>query len=166
MTVPRHMIWAVGLIVLVLALDWITKRWVMDGLMAGLPQSLEVTGFFNIVWVWNRGVSFGMFGDGAIPPWGLKLLAGGIVTGLCVWLWRADTWPTALGLALIIGGAVGNMIDRALWGAVFDFLDFHAGGVHFPAFNLADSAITVGVGFLLFESLFVKSSPPTAEDKS
>ena len=179
MSLPRHMLWASALILAILALDYAAKRLVIDFLQPGCPpldatlriggcgHRVEVTGFFNIAWVWNFGVSFGMFGDGAIPPWGLKLAAGAIVTALVVWLWRADTKWSALGLALVIGGALGNIIDRAIWGAVYDFLDFHAFGAHFPAFNLADSAITLGVATLIGESfLAAKPKPSGNEDET
>lgn len=157
MSPPAHLRWTLPVMASVLVLDAITKRWIMQDVLGGLPQVVEVTGFFNIVWVWNQGVSFGMLGGGAVPPLALKALAGAIVIGLALWLWRADTRLAALALALVIGGAIGNIIDRALWGAVFDFLDFHAFGTHFPAFNMADSAITIGVGLLLYDSFAPRS---------
>jgi signal peptidase II len=76
-----------------------------------------------------------------------------VVAGLMVWLWRTSSLLVGLALGLIAGGAVGNVIDRLRFGAVTDFLDFHWGEWHFPAFNLADSAITVGVGLLVIDGL-------------
>ncbi len=138
---------------LVVVLDqvskWVILVWVMDP-----PRSIPVLPVFNLVLVWNRGVSFGVFGGGLVPPWVLVVLAAAIVVLLLIWLHRAETRLTALAIGMVIGGAVGNVIDRLTHGAVVDFLDFHLAGYHWPAFNLADSAITIGVGLLLAESLF------------
>ena len=90
------------------------------------------------------------------PPW---LLAAAITAcvavciGLFVWLRRTDRVLTGWGIGLVMGGAIGNVIDRARWGAVFDFADFHIGRWHWPAFNVADSAIVIGVGLMLIDSL-------------
>ena len=106
---------------------------------------------------WNRGVSFGMFaGDSAWGPWLLTGLAGVIVIALAVWLWRTPSRLSVAALGLIIGGAVGNVVDRLNHGAVVDFLDVHAAGWHWPAFNVADSAICVGAAILVLESLFTR----------
>ncbi len=141
-------------------LDQLTKIWALAELWDP-PRFHEVTGFFNLVMVWNRGVSFGMFGGlGEIGPWILSALATAIAIGLSVWLWRADTRLIGTALGLIIGGAIGNVIDRIRFGAVVDFLDVHAFGYHWPAFNIADSAITIGVGLLLIDSLFGKREAP------
>lgn len=116
---------------------------------------IEVTSFLNIVLVWNRGISFGLFGSGAdYMPWVLSGLALVIAVVLVVWLARVRTRLPAIGIALVLGGAVGNVIDRIRFGAVVDFVDFHLSGWHWPAFNVADSAITVGVVLLLYDSLF------------
>ncbi len=112
-----------------------------------------VTGFFNLVHVRNAGVSFGLMPG--LGPWVLSGFALAVTAVLVAWLIRAESRPIAAALGLTIGGAVGNVIDRVLFGAVFDFLDFHAFGYHWPAFNLADSAITVGVAGLLIDALFV-----------
>jgi len=144
----------------VLAADQISKWAALDHFNQA-PSQIEVTSFFNLVLVWNRGVSFGMFGGaGSWGPWALVGLAVVISIFLSVWMVRADTRTTALGLALIIGGAVGNVIDRVRFGAVVDFLDFHAMGYHWPAFNVADSAITIGAAVLILESLFNKPETP------
>ena len=140
------------LAVLVVGLDQATKAWMMA--LLDPPRLIGLTEFFDLVPVWNRGVSFGILSsrDGA-TVWLLGGLALAVAAGLIVWLARAERRLLALGLGLVIGGAVGNVVDRARFGAVFDFLDFHAAGWHFPAFNLADSAITVGVGLLLLDGL-------------
>lgn len=123
------------------------------------PRVIPVLPFFNLVLVWNPGVSFGMFGDGSIGAWGLVLLAAGIVAALLWWLRKADTTLSIVSLGLVIGGAIGNVIDRLIHGAVVDFLDLHVAGWHWPAFNIADSAITIGVVLLLAESLFPSRHP-------
>lgn len=128
----------------VLVLDQLSKWWVLTDIM-NPPRVIEVTSFFNLVLAWNRGISFGMFSDGA--DWGGWALTGVavIITGFLVrWLAKAETTLTQLALGLVIGGAIGNVIDRVRFGAVIDFLDFHAMGFHWPAFNVADSAIVVG----------------------
>lgn len=128
-------------------------KWWMAGLI--LPRQgrpVELLPFFNLVEVWNRGMSFGLFND-AQASWVFVTLAAGISAGLIWWLSRAETGLTALSIGLVLGGALGNVADRLRFGAVFDFLDFHAAGWHWPAFNLADSAISVGVALLLLEGL-------------
>jgi len=146
-----------GLLVAVpiVLLDQLSKWWVLADLMSP-PRAIELTGFFNLVLVWNRGVSFGMFN--AHSSWGPIVLAGlalAISVGLVVWLRRVESRLLAAAIGLVLGGAIGNVIDRGRFGAVVDFLDFHAFGYHWPAFNVADSAITVGVALLLYDSLFL-----------
>ncbi|WP_372398422.1 signal peptidase II [Azospirillum sp. HJ39] len=146
-----------GLIVAaaVVVLDQLSKWWILDRVMQPIPHVIEVTSFFNLVLVWNYGVSFGTFASGgALMPYVLSALAAVIAICLVFWLRQADRWPIALALGFIIGGAVGNVIDRLLHGAVVDFLDFHVGGWHFWAFNVADSGISVGVVVLLIDGLF------------
>jgi signal peptidase II len=87
-------------------------------------------------------------------PWLLTALALAVVAGLVTWLWRQPDPLLAVGVGLVSGGALGNVIDRIRLGAVVDFLDFYLGGWHWPAFNMADSAIAIGVGVLLFDGLF------------
>ena len=139
---------------LVVVLDQATKWWIVNIVMMP-PEVIEVMPFFNLVLTWNRGVSFGMFNSGSpltLGSW--ALVAVGIAGSLLVWLMRVDRMILALALGLIVGGAVGNLIDRVRFGAVADFLDVHALGYHWPAFNVADSAITIGVVVLIADSLF------------
>ncbi len=114
--------------------------------------SLDITSFFNLTMVWNHGVSFGMFQND--NPWPLILMAVIISAIFSVWLYKSKTWVEAISLSLIIGGALGNVIDRFHYGAVADFLDFYIGDWHYPAFNLADSFISVGIVVLIIHSLF------------
>lgn len=127
---------------------------------------IDVLPFFNLVMVWNKGVSFGMFnGDSAYGPLILFCVAAALVAVFSVWLHRTTSAMTAAGLVLIIGGAAGNMLDRVRFGAVVDFLDLHAGDFHWPAFNVADSAICIGIALLLIHGLFFetkKKEPPEA----
>lgn len=139
--------------VITLVLDQISKWWIVARVMDP-PRAIELAPFFNLVMVWNRGITFGLFGDAHWGRWAFAALALAIVGVLMSWLSRAAHRSTALALGLVIGGAIGNVIDRVRWGAVADFLDFHVAGWHWPAFNVADSAIVVGVGLLLLEALF------------
>jgi len=135
-------------------LDQISKWWIVEHVMRP-PHVIEVTPFFNIVLARNRGVSFGMFNDGSDGnKWLLSGVALVIVSVLLVWLWRTQCRMLASAIGLIVGGALGNVIDRMTHGAVIDFLDFHAAGFHWPAFNVADSAIFVGAAVLVLDSLF------------
>jgi signal peptidase II len=139
-------------LVLIVA-DQLSKILVMQYLLPA-GRGMVLTPFLNLVVVWNRGVSFGLFShDWAGAPWVLSALAVAIVVLLCLWLTKAQRRLTALALGAIIGGAIGNVIDRARFGAVYDFIDLHYAGWHWPAFNLADSAITLGVVALLVDSL-------------
>lgn len=124
---------------------------------------IEILPFFNIVMVWNKGISFGLFNDhGDYGPLLLTIMAGVIAVVFSIWLTRSKNPFTSLSLALIIGGALGNMLDRIRFGAVADFLDFHIFGAHWPSFNIADSAITVGIAILLIHSLFFDKKPKEA----
>jgi signal peptidase II len=143
-----------GLAFATIALDQLTKWWIVNFVM-NPPNVIEVTPFFNLVLGLNRGVSFGMFSsDSNLSRWLLTALALAIVCALAVWLWRAEKPWLAVALGLIIGGAIGNVIDRVMVGAVVDFLDFHAADYHWPAFNVADMGITCGAAVLIWDSVF------------
>ena len=151
-----------GLVVaiLVIVFDQATKWWIMAMVMQP-PRIIPVTPFFNLVMGWNRGISFGLFdGDSAINVWILPLVALAIVAALVVWLRRVQGVWLASAIGLVIGGALGNVVDRLRFGAVADFLDFHVAGYHWPAFNVADSGITVGVTMLVLDSLFLGGEKP------
>tara|TARA_Y100001960_G_C14759451_1_gene873171 strand:- start:1732 stop:2208 length:477 start_codon:yes stop_codon:yes gene_type:complete len=151
-----------GMAAVTFVCDRFTKWLVLDVWNLS-DRNYEVAPFFNIVTVWNTGVSFGMFqSHSSAMPYLLSGLALAIVLALFVWLKRAENMFIAVSLGLIIGGAIGNTFDRLTFGAVFDFLDFHVLGYHWPAFNLADSAIVVGVLALLYDGL-VRSQPDDAE---
>ena len=151
-----------GLIVsaAVLIVDQAAKWWIVFTVMRP-PRIIEVTPFFNLVMGWNYGVSFGFLNSApALALWLLPMVVVVITAALGVWLYRVQRLRPAVALGLIIGGAVGNLIDRLRFGAVADFLDLHAFGFHWPAFNAADSAITVGAMVLILDSLFVGDEKP------
>jgi signal peptidase II len=155
--------WRLGLAVAagIVALDQLTKWWVL-ALVLQPPRMIEVTSFFNLVMVWNRGISFGLADTGLdAMRWVLVALAAVITVALIVWLTRIARPFLAVVVGLVIGGAVGNLIDRVRFGAVFDFLDFHAFGYHWYAFNVADAAISVGVALLVIDSLFGRPADRT-----
>ncbi|MCP4329052.1 MAG: signal peptidase II [Alphaproteobacteria bacterium] len=135
---------------LIAVLDQLSKWWILAELMDP-PRVISVTSFFALVLAWNRGVSFSLF-SGQASPYIFAGVAVAIVVGLLFWLRRVDNRWVAVGIGLIIGGAIGNVIDRLRFGAVVDFLYLHAGNFYWPAFNLADSAITIGVGILIIDS--------------
>ena len=152
----NHFRFGLGIAGLAIIADQASKWWILASVMQP-PQIIPVTPFFNIVLTWNRGISFGLFNDdGDFNAVILSVLAIAIVIYLVRWLQRAENRWMAVALGLIIGGALGNVIDRALHRAVADFLDFHLGGYHWPAFNGADSFITVGAAILILDYLFAR----------
>ncbi|MGH8704391.1 MAG: signal peptidase II [Burkholderiales bacterium] len=136
----------------IVAADRLTKLMVLDAFAPG--ESRALSGFFNLVLVFNKGAAFSFLA--AAPGWqtplfvAIALAAAAIVSVLL--LRQPGKRLFCAGLALILGGALGNLWDRLAWGHVLDFLDFHAAGWHWPAFNVADSAITLGAGALIVES--------------
>lgn len=136
----------------IIVVDQVTKYAAVKHL-AG--QSIEVTSFFNLVLAYNTGAAFSILADAA--GW-QRLLFVGIALVATAWIvYLLRKYPHqrlfALALALVLGGAIGNVIDRILIGAVVDFLDFHAFGRHWPAFNVADSAISCGAVLLVWDAL-------------
>jgi len=153
---PKHVQNGLGLSVLVMALDQLSK-WAIVAHIMNPPMQLELTSFFNIVLTYNQGISFGMLSNGTDAGKWLLVCVALIISGVLVrWLFQSNRLFSVIALGLIIGGAMGNVIDRVLVGAVVDFLDFHAFGYHWPAFNVADTAISIGAIGLVLESLFSK----------
>jgi signal peptidase II len=172
----RYALYGLALAAAVIVCDQLTKWWAFElvlrktGAALTFPQWIGATmadidpaaygvlpllPFFNLVTVWNQGVSFGMFSSGAAQTvLMLSAVAFTVSAALLAWLWRAENRLIATALGCIIGGALGNVIDRLRFGAVADFLDFFAGQWHWPAFNLADSAIFIGAALLMFDALF------------
>jgi len=123
-------------------------------------RAIEITGFFRIVMVWNSGVSFGMLNTGEeTTRWLLTVLAVGISIGLVFWLRQMNKRLQVIAIGLVIGGALGNAIDRVRYGAVADFFDLHVAGYSWPAFNVADAGITVGVLLLLLDAIMTPRNP-------
>ncbi len=159
----RYLVFAVTAAVSVL-LDFATKQWVHTSMPYRSVD--EITSFFNLVYVRNYGAAFGMLSgvdESLRQPFflGISLVAFGAVGWM---LHKAEKASAAyvLSLALIFSGAVGNFIDRIRFGFVVDFLDFHLGGAHWPSFNVADIAITVGVGLMLLDGLLEQRRNPAA----
>lgn len=147
---------------LVVAFDQATKWYVVHHVMDP-PTIIALTGFIDVVMVWNRGISFGFLGsDNAAAPLILAGLAALIVVVLFFWLRRVSSRFLALALGLVIGGAVGNIIDRLQWGAVADFISVTLSFIPlalfnpWPAFNVADAAISVGVVLILIDGFFLQ----------
>ena len=137
----------------VVALDQVSK-YVAVAALADKPP-LEVTSFFNLLLVYNRGAAFSFLASAG--GWQRELFTGIalVASAWIIWLLYRHAQQTlfSLALALVLGGAIGNVIDRLMIGAVVDFLDFHALGWHWPAFNVADSAITCGAALLIWDGL-------------
>ncbi len=142
-----------GLAALVVLLDQLSKFALFNWVLADTPE-IPVTPFFSLVERYNTGISFSLFAtDHDVGPWIFAALAAAIALGLLVWLSQTAERLPAIGLALVIGGAIGNVIDRVRIGAVLDFLLFYWRDWAWPAFNLADSAITVGVALLIYDGV-------------
>lgn len=146
-------LFGLGLTLAWFLMDQATKWWILEYAMKP-PEIIRVAPFFNLVLGWNRGISFGMLGGHELPPWTLALFSGTIAAALLVWLFRTHDRLIVTGLALIIGGALGNTFDRVNHGAVTDFLDLHLADWHWPAFNMADIGVVCGAGLLILDSLF------------
>ena len=153
MTRRKSLRWGIAFALAAFLTDQATKAAALAA-APDLAQGVEVLPFFNLVLAHNRGVTFGLLAtDDPAGRWLLILLTGAVTAGLLVWLVRVQGRIQAAALGLIIGGALGNLVDRLRHGAVTDFLDFHVQGYHWPAFNLADSAIVLGVALLLIVDL-------------
>jgi len=153
--------WLIAAVIFVI--DQSQKNWFLYGL--GFiefeeGQGYQITSFFNLIMVWNEGISYGLFA--AQSDWQRWLLVAFsliVTAGLAYWLRSVSTRIAAIGIGLVIGGALGNVVDRVLYGAVADFFHFYAtiGGqtYHWYVFNIADAAIVFGVIVLLWEALFM-----------
>ncbi|RYG20301.1 MAG: signal peptidase II [Caulobacteraceae bacterium] len=153
MKIPRIAYAAYGFALFVVVLDQLTKAWVLSGLdLQEVGRVFVLPPIFNFTWVENRGVSFGLFGDGS-ARWVLSVFSLAVAAGLGWWALKADRRLLITAIGLVMGGAIGNVIDRIRFGFVVDFLDFSGTGVFPWVFNVADSAITIGVVLLIADSL-------------
>lgn len=143
----------------ILGLDQGSKSWILELFKLGFFKE-PITPFFNIVARWNKGVSFGLLGHHGLSPWVFIFLTLLISLGLFVWFLKERTLFMAGVIGMVLGGALSNAYDRFIRGAVFDFLEFHWEHYYWPAFNLADSVIVIGVSLL-----FLKSLIKTKKDK-
>lgn len=152
MSTPANGLRWLGLAALAIVLDQITKLAVLAKL-APYQDVIAVTGFFNLVHVHNTGAAFSLFADQGGWQKLFFLSVALIASAVIFWLLRKPGGRVVYyaALALILGGALGNVIDRLAYGHVIDFLDFHAAGWHWPAFNIADSAITLGAALLIWD---------------
>jgi len=151
-----------GLSATVVALDLATKEWVSSVFRYG--ETVEVMPFFNLVLVHNTGAAFSFLAQaGGWQRWFFTAVAV-VISGVLVWMLRKPGTGRLLSaaLALVLGGALGNLYDRVTVGYVVDFIQLHAAGWFFPAFNIADSAITVGVVLLIWDSIRPQAGAPAA----
>lgn len=147
-----------GLVIAAIALilDQLSKYWILA--IYDLPQktSVEILPFFSLTMVWNKGISLGLFQAGSdVARWALVAVTAIVTVFLVFWLAKAQAKLLKIALGLVIGGALGNIIDRIHLGAVADFIHLHGFGYSFYVFNVADAAISVGVGLLLLDAYFL-----------
>ncbi|MDO8839109.1 MAG: signal peptidase II [Parvibaculum sp.] len=147
------------------AIDRLHKWWMLDIYEIGLRGRVEVTPFFDLVMAWNKGVSYGLFqAETTLGVLILVSFALAVTFGLGLWLARAEHRAIALAIGLIIGGAVGNVVDRLVYGAVADFFSFHAFGFYWYIFNVADIWIVLGVMLILLDSVWPGAFGPGKND--
>jgi signal peptidase II len=154
----NHRTLAFGIAAFIFAVDQLTKYVVTYPLELQQRGHLRLLEFFDLRWVENRGVSMGyLTANSDLDRWLLVLLTAAISAGVILWLWREKRRDDAVALALVLGGALGNIVDRVRFGYVVDFADLHFGEYRpFLIFNVADAAITVGVLLLLFRALLTR----------
>ena len=149
--------------VLAFAADQASKLWLLRGFDLPARSPVAVAPGVDLVMAWNRGVSYSLLtSDSDAGRWLLIAATCAASLALAVWLWRSRTASTCVALGLLIGGALGNLVDRVAYGAVVDFVSLHAGGFRWYVFNGADCAITAGVVLLLLEWVAFPERPPVA----
>ena len=149
------------LIILIIIVDQFTKQWALHFISDiiektnGVHSHVKKTSFFNVVLVYNNGISFGIFNNLFFMKNILFIIISCITAFLIYLLFKTKDNANLIAFAFIIGGAIGNLIDRAIYGAVIDFLDFHIKTLHWPAFNIADSAVCIGVIIYIINDFFL-----------
>ena len=150
----------IGVALTILAADQASKYWILEVLRLPDLGSVPILPGLNFTMVWNHGITFGLFrSDSTWAAMALAAIALAVVAALSAWLWRAERLPVAIALGAVAGGAVGNVIDRARFGAVVDFIHAHAFGWSWYVFNVADAAIVCGVAALVLDGM---RHPPAA----
>ena len=157
----RPLGYAIALAVLVF--DQLSKYWAASILLLPQRYSVEILPIFRLMWVENHGVSMGfLWADGEAQRWLLSAATAGIAIGVGVWLWREKKRPDAIALGLVMGGAIGNILDRVRLGYVQDFLNLHFGAWSpFYVFNIADAGISIGVALLVLRALVTRDATPS-----
>ncbi|MDG1694391.1 MAG: signal peptidase II [Porticoccaceae bacterium] len=167
LSASKQLLTLLSIALLVFVFDQLTKIWIVNHFVYGASEA--VNSFFNVVRVHNFGAAFSFLNnEGGWQRWGFSVFAALVSLVILVWITRLSPQQKleGLALALILGGALGNLYDRIALGYVVDFLDFHWSGRHFPAFNIADSAITVGAVLILIEGFLKQSADnPKSENK-
>ena len=161
MPVPRTRLLGFLLAFAIFVVDQLVKAWVVGPMeINAIGDARPILPFFDLRFVPNVGISLGLLpADGPVMRWALVLLTAAIASGVAVWMWRERVRGDTVALALVLGGALGNILDRVRLGYVVDFADLHFGEWRpFLVFNVADAAITIGVVILLVRSLFASRS--------
>lgn len=170
MTKQKKFLYFIFLSVLFIFLDQASKTFLITYLKEKPGYMIEMMPMLNIVYAWNYGISFGLFRNYyQYSNYAFLILNSIIILYLCYLTIKSESCLSFIGFSTIVGGALGNLIDRIFRGAVFDFLHFYYKDFSFPAFNLADSFITLGAGLLIWEYLFCshkKNSEKTLDDAS
>jgi signal peptidase II len=154
----------VAVAAIVFAADQLTKLLVLHALKLELGERYTVTPFLDLALTYNRGISYGLLPqEGELGRWALVALSLAAAGLFAVWMVRAQSWIVSVSLGLLVGGAVGNALDRMVYGAVADFVSLHGFGWYWYVFNLADAAIVAGIIGLLYDALTgsVTKSPPS-----
>jgi signal peptidase II len=152
---PARLGLAIALLTLVL--DQATKLYTLFAFDLPVREPVHLTAFLSLIVVWNRGISYGLFQqDGDFGRWVLIAVSLMAALGLSLWIRRTSGRLLAASLGLIVGGAIGNAIDRVAYGAVFDFIHLHLGSFSWYVFNVADAAIVAGVAGLLYDSFVLE----------
>jgi signal peptidase II len=150
---PARRLFALVFLIVLLA-DQASKLWLFLVVDIAARQPIAVLPFMDFILVWNRGISYGLMQQSTeFGRWALTLFKLAAAIGLSIWAWRANDSVLSLALGLIAGGALGNAIDRVLYGAVLDFVHLFWGNFSWYVFNIADAAIVVGVGVLLYDAV-------------
>lgn len=152
--------------IFIVALDQLHKWYMLDVVKIAEKKKIGVLPFFDLVMVWNKGISFGIGQSAESAPLIFSIIALSISAGLLIWMYKCQSALLTFSLSLIIGGAIGNVIDRLRFHAVADFFDLHVAGYHWPAFNIADSAVFIGAVMLFIESFITtKAKEKNAKKK-